>query len=116
MPDQGSLFDGFDDLPEAQPRPGVPAQDPNEVTPNQAAVLRLFEGSMNDYQGGLTDAALVVVYEAREAADPEHFPVQSPSGLRTRRRELTDKGRLRDSGTRVRLDSGRIAIEWVVNR
>jgi hypothetical protein len=71
---------------------------------------------MTAYQGGLTDSALVTVYEARMVTDPERFPRQSPSGLRTRRKELTGKGRLRDSGARVRLDSGRLAIEWVVNQ
>ena len=123
MPDQQSLFD--DELPPvARARTTDPdtshaaaeSLDPDVITRNQGAVLRLFEGSDTAYQGGLTDAALVTVYEARMAVDPEHFPQQSPSGLRTRRKELTQKGRLRDSGNRVRLDSGRLAIEWVVNR
>ena len=39
-------------------------------------------------------------------------PSQSPSGLRTRRKELVDQGLVEDSGARRRLRSGRQGIVW----
>jgi len=42
--------------------------------------------------------------------------VYSPSGIRTRRRELTDDGLIVDTGMRVKLASGRMAIVWDVPR
>ena len=40
--------------------------------------------------------------------------LQSPSGLRTRTRELADLGLLRDSGRTVLLPSRRAAVVWEV--
>lgn len=39
-------------------------------------------------------------------------PLQSPSGLRTRRKELVKRGLVQNSGRRARLESGRQAIVW----
>lgn len=36
----------------------------------------------------------------------------SPSGARTRRAELVDRGLVKDSGSRERLESGRMSILW----
>ncbi len=40
------------------------------------------------------------------------FPHQSPSGLRTRRKELVDAGLVVDTGRRGTLRSGRLSIIW----
>lgn len=117
MTEQPSLFDGYDDLPEG-PRAHARRTDPVEshqaaasvdVKPNQAAVLRVLREV-----GPVTDAALVTLYQSRQAVDPTSLPVQSPSGIRTRRKELVEAERVRDSGARVRLDSGRWAAVWEV--
>lgn len=54
------------------------------------------------------DAELVDAY-LHEYTD---LPQQSPSGIRTRRSELTVAGKVEDIGLRVTLDSGRDAIVW----
>ena len=55
--------------------------------------------------GPLTDSALAV------AAQCENV-LLSPSGLRTRRRELVDAGLAGDTGRRETLPSGRRSIVW----
>jgi hypothetical protein len=65
------------------------------------------EGILNAlYEWGkMTDQELVDWYEG---------PKASPSGLRTRRAELVKMGKVRDSGQRVVLPSGRRAIVWEI--
>lgn len=48
--------------------------------------------------------------EIAERINPQDFT--TPSGLRTRRRELVDEGFVSDTGKKVRLESGRFAIVW----
>jgi hypothetical protein len=112
MTDQPSLFD--DPEPVAHARRSDPgtsheaAASVDEISRKQAAVLRILS------EGPLTDAALVSVYEARSAMEPTVYPPQSTSGIRTRRSEVTQKQRVRDSGARVRLTTGRHAIVWEI--
>lgn len=82
----------------------------DNISRKQAAVLAILG------EGPLTDAALVAVYGARSAVDPVTYPPQSTSGIRTRRSELVDKQRVRDSGARVTLPTGRHAILWEVGQ
>jgi hypothetical protein len=60
--------------------------------------------------GAMTDVDLVDRYELE--AYSGDVPFQSASGLRTRRAELVAHGLVEDSGERVRLASGRLAIVW----
>jgi hypothetical protein len=76
--------------------------------PNQRAVLRVFR-ELHAF-GGMTDEELLAQYRAH--ARSLSLPNQSDSGLRTRRRELTDAGYLRDSGLTKILPSRRRAIVW----
>jgi len=73
---------------------------PEKLRISQADVLRLFRR-----YGPMADGDLLLY------ADKEGVR-QSPSGLRTRRKELVVRGRLRDTGQRVRLESGRRSIVW----
>jgi predicted ArsR family transcriptional regulator len=47
-----------------------------------------------------------------ELTEKGEAPWSSPSGLRTRRHELTDIGYVEDSDLRVKTYSGRSAIVW----
>ena len=77
----------------------------DKIRASQDAVLRVLRRT-----GPICDAELVRVYQQR-AADWQ-LPSQSESGLRTRRKELSSKGLVEDSGEKVRLASGRQAIVW----
>lgn len=66
----------------------------------QASVLAQLHA-----RGPMTDARLVELVTAVH-------PRMSHSGIRTRRAELVAQGRVRDSGARQRLPSGRYAIVW----
>lgn len=72
----------------------------SKLRSSQVAVLEWLRE-----HGPATDEALVELYNG---------PDQSPSGLRTRRRELVEQRLVRDSGARQPLASGRMAIVWEV--
>ena len=66
------------------------------------AVMREF--------GPMSDDSLVRFMES--ACKGRGIRRQSPSGIRTRRRELVDRGLVVDTGNRVTLQNGRKAILW----
>jgi len=70
------------------------------IRKSQSEVLSLFY-----VYGPMTDKQLVERAAIRNVK-------QSESGLRTRRSELVTLGKLKDTGKRKRLDSGRKAIVW----
>ena len=73
----------------------------DKLRESQEAVLEHFVE-----HGPMTDVDLGNVYGGP--------PRQSPSGLRTRRRELVDRGLMEDTGTRKKLPTGRRGIVWRV--
>jgi hypothetical protein len=73
-----------------------------KLTISQQEVLNLFR----TYER-LTDKELVYVASQSGVR-------QSPSGLRTRRRELADALFVVNSGHKILLPTGRRAIEWVI--
>ena len=94
-----------------EPKPRARRTDPPEshaaaasvrnVTEAQTAVLELL-----DRFGPLTDLELAMRH-ADEATDPV-----SPSGLRTRRAELTEAGLVHDTLERRESPSGRLCAVW----
>lgn len=77
-----------------------------DLRPRQRAVLTLLAAQPSHHD------ALIERYRAWHTTNPEEFPRQAPSGIRTRVAELRDVGYVRDSGGRVTLPSGRHAIVW----
>ena len=62
--------------------------------------------------GPATDTRIAAEYELRR--ESYVWPVQSPSGLRSRRAELALAGLVTDTGRREQLPSGRASIVWAV--
>lgn len=60
--------------------------------------------------GPMTDPQIAEAYYERVADGTA--PNQSESGLRTRRKELVDMGKISATGEKRRLDSGRYANVW----
>lgn len=71
----------------------------DKLRESQLAVLYLLKRI-----GASTDEEIADAYSGP--------PRQSPSGLRTRRKELVDAGYVCDTGDRKRLVSGRLSIVW----
>lgn len=71
------------------------------LRPRQEAVLKLLR------ERPMIDQELVRIYEARRI-----YPLQSVSGIRTRRCELVDRGDVIDTGQRRKTASGRNSIVW----
>lgn len=78
---------------------------PEKLRTSQAAVLFVLAT-----RGPTTDTGLIDGY----LNSPVPLPPQSPSGIRTRRKELVRMGAVADTGLRHRLISGRHAIVWAV--
>lgn len=80
---------------------------------SQRAVLEVFirTGPMGDHR------LLPNYVRLHDQHGPHVFPLQSPSGIRTRRRELFDLGWLIDTGRRELLPGSkkRHAIVWAIN-
>lgn len=70
----------------------------HNITNGQRAVLQTLRRI-----GPANDERIVALYTG---------PPQSPSGIRTRRAELVDRGLVFDTEQRVKLASGRRAIVW----
>lgn len=98
----------------ANPHP-VPGQPSTylrrSITMRQRAVYHLLK-----HMGPSTDADLVRTYNRgiKLLDRGARYPQQSPSGIRTRRHELTEGTNpyVVDTGDRVALPSGRKAIIW----
>ena len=78
---------------------------PESVTAVQAGIIFLLS------QRAMTDEELVYEYQAAMAIN--QVQLSSPSGIRTRRAELSERGQLSQSGHKNTL-SGRRARIWAV--
>jgi hypothetical protein len=91
-------------------RPDAAALVPGHAIPlraRQQAVLNAFVLLRH-----LTDEELCEHYHAWTRANPDGYPRQSDSGLRTRRAELVALGLLMNSGKKGRTQAGRPCIVW----
>jgi len=106
-----SLFDVVWDEPAPKARTGDPdtshaaARSLDNLTERRQAVWAILLE-----HGPMTDEVLLAIYE--QFADDGLVPPQSPSGVRTRRNELTKRGLAIDTGQRASTMSGRQAIVW----
>ena len=75
----------------------------NNLTKTKNAILEILAIPCADVE-------LVDRYYAK--AETGAAPNASPSGIRSRRSELVEEGRVVDSGFRIKLPSGRSAIVW----
>lgn len=99
-----------------QARPGDPETSHDAagmVSPVHQRISWTLVMSLFKRWGSMTDTDLAKVYRQAQA-DGSITVRQSPSGLRTRRKELVNQGKLRDSGLRQKLPSGRKSIIWEV--
>ena len=79
------------------------------ITATQQAIMKLIQLQP------MTDQRLVEFYTAQiRKGAVKDFPRASESGIRSRRAELVDRGILKDSGAREKLESGRSAVVWTV--
>lgn len=78
-------------------------QASNKLRESQEAVLRTFET-----HGPMTDEQLLKYYFLLGMRTTERHPVQSPSGLRTRRHELVLLGKIVYSGQRDQTAAGKV--------
>lgn len=78
----------------------------SDLRPRQAAVLRCLV----EMGGDGTDEEIEQAYFA--GLDRWAWPMQSSSGLRTRRKELVDLGAVKDSGTTRTTRAGNKTIVW----
>lgn len=77
-----------------------------ELTAKQIAVREVFR-----QHGSMTDEELIDRYSEPSSVRIA-WPVQSESGLRTRRSELVRRGELQDTGEKLVMSTGRKAIVW----
>lgn len=113
MGEQLSIYDAIDQP--RQLRREIPQAHARHNDPDTSKAAARSLGDLRDSQvlvlhylrryGPMSDEALL----AQMLASGDHI---SPSGARTRRRELADLGLVRDTGKTVRLASGRKAIVW----
>jgi len=112
--DQLSFFEQPDERPRARRSdPWTSHEAAESITPKQLRASHLAVLDCFDRFGPFHDKLLMVVYE-RNRKD-FRWPPQEDSGLRTRRRELVDRGHLQDSGKTVLIGEGkrkRHAIVW----
>lgn len=88
------------------------------VTKTQEAIIDCFAGpsSGSPRRRFMTDVDLAVIYQGRvNSGSHPNYPRVSDSGLRTRRKELEDRGYIVDTREKSRLPSGRRATVFTLS-
>ena len=82
------------------------------VDPSKGTYRRILS-LLRTFRDGLTDEQLLDEWTCNAAVIPfDAWPPISPSGLRSRRNELTRRGLIVDSGERAKTRAGRRSIVW----
>lgn len=81
------------------------AESVQNMTEKREAILHIFK-----VRSSLTDFELMEVYQEMQ----EFLPLQSESGIRTRRSELVRMGLLKDGGERRPNENGRSCVVWTI--
>ena len=102
MPDEEIAHARKTDPPESHDAAG----SVSDLTGKQDAVLKLIRRFP-----GMADPGIIAGYQMRSKENPDEFPPQSESGIRTRRHELVEKGLVEKAGT-ITLTSGRRGSIW----
>lgn len=106
-PAQGGLFEAHARTEDPETSHEAAASITSEkLTASRAAVLDCFR---RYGKFGLSDQMLAWCYNEKAG---HGWPQQSPSGLRTRRKELVESGHLEDTGRKTQTPGGRAAIVW----
>lgn len=85
-----------------------------DISEAQAAIIRLFKSF-----GPMCDEKLVRIYERFMREQPTIYPLQSPSGIRSRRAELTDPAKCQPpkivyTGEKTETTAGRSTRIWTL--
>lgn len=101
--------------------PAAHARSTDPITSHEAATsveskIRWSQRAVRECfgkKGEMTDRVLCAVYPRYHSTGSYDWPQQSPSGLRTRRHELTEQGVIVDSGrAEIYAGSNRRHIIW----
>lgn len=102
----------FDPVPMARATDPQTSFDAAKSVRNISITHQCILGILHEH-GPCTDERILAIYRYATSLNRSALWV-SESGLRTRRSELVRAGKVRNSGERAMIGSGRMAIQWEI--